>query len=282
MEKENEMFSMNVYDFMNSEAIARHCRQAGHSFTPLETAYLIDRSWRHSLAEKHQAFAWVIKNMPDEQVNLDLELSQADGKPKEKTVSLRWYLRKYMELQRKYPESLCYPDQKYGRPEDTEFSGEERRILDGFDQVCFVCPTPFQKGDIVWTPCYENKDPFVFREAWYENMSEDERNQYVRGRAIGSMDMTAYGYFQDEDGSIYRECMHDYLALEYYGGEFCGKKRILKALSSFLKDEIDEALLMNAYHIIMSEEYVHRIRKSMGITKEGLRLAGLLEQEEPD
>ncbi len=45
--------------------------------------------------------------------------------------------------------------------------------------------------------------------------------------------MTAHGYFQWDDGSVYWECMHHYLDLEYYREEPQGIRRILKAFSSF-------------------------------------------------
>ncbi len=60
-----DIFKTNVYDFINSSAIARHCREIGHQFTPLQSAYLIHGSRRHTLAEKHEAFQWLIDNMPD-------------------------------------------------------------------------------------------------------------------------------------------------------------------------------------------------------------------------
>lgn len=267
---------MNVYDFINSEAIAGHCRELGHSFTPLQTACLIHRSSRHTFEEKHRAYEWVIEHLPAEAVELDLEA--ADGR----SVSLRWFLREYMRLERACPEKCFYPD--FGREAAPSLyslglSGKEWEILNGFDQVCFVCPTPFGKGDIVWAPYYEDKSPFVFLNTWYEGMDEEEREKYVNSRCNGAADMTADGYFQDENGRIYRECMHDYMGLEYYRGELGGKKRILKALGSFLKDKIDVGLLMNAYHILMSEEHILQVRGRMNITREGLYLAGLVQQE---
>ena len=72
--------------------------------------------------------------------------------------------------------------------------------------------------------------------------------------------------------------MHDYLSLEYYPGPLDGKKRILKAVSNYLKGEIDLTLLLNAYYVLMGEENIKQNRERMNITKEGLRLAGLMEE----
>ena len=86
--------------------------------------------------------------------------------------------------------------------------------------------------------------------------------------------MIATGYFQEECGSIYYECMHSYMNLEYYRDELTGKRRILKALSSFMKEEIDIALYSDAYRVILLEEYTKENFPKY-YTDEGLELAGL-------
>lgn len=159
-------------------------------------------------------------------------------------------------------------------------SDEESDIMLRLDEVCFVCPVPFQKGDIVCasSSTYMANGPFVFLETWYEGRTAEEIRKYLKG--ADSSDMTAYGYFQDEDGGyngrIYWECMHNYLNLEYYRGNFKGKKRVLKAVSNFLKGELDLEQVLNAYHIILNEENVScfRVRESLGLTQEGICLAG--------
>lgn len=87
--------------------------------------------------------------------------------------------------------------------------------------------------------------------------------------------MTAYGYFLNEKGEVFYECMHDYFSLDYYPEKLEGEQRILAALSNYLKGEISINLLMNAYHIILSEEKIATQRKYLGITDEGLKLAGI-------
>lgn len=102
---EERRFVMNVYDYMNSEAIARHCQELNYSFTPLQTAWLINRSRRHTLKEKHRAYGWVMEHMPDEEVDLNLE-EAAGGR----AVSLRWFLKEYMRLEGACPENCFQPD----------------------------------------------------------------------------------------------------------------------------------------------------------------------------
>lgn len=141
---------------------------------------------------------------------------------------------------------------------DSGMSDEKSDIMLRLEEVCFVCPVPFQKGDIVCasSPAYMAGGPFVFLRTWYEGRTAEEIRKYLK--SADSSDMTAYGYFQDErygrTGRIYWECMHDYVSLEYYRGSYNGGKRILKAVGNFLKGELDLAHVLNAYHIILNEE----------------------------
>lgn len=174
---------------------------------------------------------------------------------------------------------------------------EDYALLTAFDWMWFDFPTPFKKGDIVasqYTPFFYSlyeKEPFVLlnlcswgsKELKLNGYSDkdgryahaDRQLRYHRENADGS-DMTAYGYFQWEDGRLYYECMHHYLDLEYYREEPQGIRRILKAFSSFEKDEIDSDLLAIAYHTIMENERVNRDRELLScFTDEGLKLAGL-------
>ena len=86
--------------------------------------------------------------------------------------------------------------------------------------------------------------------------------------------MCAGGFFPDEDGRIYKECMSTYMDLEFYNGELTGSKRTLIALSNFLKGKIDIELFAQAYHQIIIAGYSE---KSMPCSyfKSGLILSGL-------
>ena len=115
-------------------------------------------------------------------------------------------------------------------------------------------------------------EPFVLDRLCYENAdSRYFSNKYDHG---DSTDMTANGYFQDDDGKIYMECMHDYLSLEYYNGRIDGKLRILKALSKYLKEEIPLDLLLNAYDIVMKEENLSKTKRYMNFLEQDLKDIG--------
>lgn len=173
----------------------------------------------------------------------------------------------------------------------------DMNLLQAFEWMWFDFPAPFKKGDIVvskYSPWGWNlyaDEPFVLmllcswgsKEYKVNGIPEemgcyktaDGFREYHRKNADGT-DMTAYGYFQWEDGRVYYECMHHYLELEYYREEPKGIRRILKAFSSFEKKEIGSDLFALAYHVILEEEKSKRERESLScFMDDGLRLAGL-------
>lgn len=159
-----------------------------------------------------------------------------------------------------------------------------------FDGFWFDFPTPFKKGDIVFsvesgTDATENFDfckgvlvltnllPWIFTD-------DEKRKRYTEGRSGDNSDMTFYGYFQREDGSIYDECNWNYMDLEYYRGPFNGVRRVLKALSSYVKGDIELELFLHAYDTFLEGKRLEDMSNCNCFTDEGLRLAGLLEEEE--
>ena len=158
---------------------------------------------------------------------------------------------------------------------------EEYDIINGvFEGLWFDFPTPFKKGDIVWNPQHPDSDcvsggPFVL-----ENVNLDrivyEKTKESRRKYGDTSDMDADGYFVNPDGGIYYENMWNYMDLEYYREELTGIQRILIPLSSFMKGKIDIGLFARAYHQIMTEIYLERIKPRM-YTEEGLALAGIHE-----
>ena len=148
-----------------------------------------------------------------------------------------------------------------------------------FDGLWFDFPTPFEKGDIIFDP--ENSDskrfcggPFVVTDINMEGLDKNSSRYKSIVQNGDSSDMNARGYFQHLDGTTYYEVMSNYMDCEYFRGDLTGKWRILKAMSNFLKGNIDEGLLVCAYHQILMEEFA---KDNMPIcyTDEGLELAGL-------
>ena len=331
-----EIDKFNIYSYMNSNDIARHCQRIRHKFSPAECAYLANASENHTIAEKHAMFNHIIETMSDEQIKLH---GSSKHYPE---VSLHKTLKRYMEIENKALKSFYAADDNHiyncdvyycGTPslfsceyglyknlsdfwdelkkdnmgkftkirvtkinlstqkkstftlnnekepvflEYENLTDEEWDIVMMFDLMWFVCPTPFKNGDIVsFHPeaLVEDTEEFVLESICYENM--DERHFKMRREIGGSTDMTANGYFQDDDGKIFMECMHDYLSLEYYNGRLDGKLRILKALSKYLKREIPLDLLLNAYDIVMKEENLSKAKRYMNFLEQDLKDIGI-------
>ena len=145
-----------------------------------------------------------------------------------------------------------------------------------FDGLWFEFPTPFQKGDVVWAPKHPEgicAGPFVTTGVCLDGIESDKTKENLRKNGDSS-DMCAGGFFLNEDGSIYGECMSNYMDLEFYDKELSGSKRTLIALSNFLKDEIDPALFANAYHQIITAGYAEN-SIPLDYMKSGMILAGL-------
>ena len=167
----------------------------------------------------------------------------------------------------------------------------EELLYEFFDGFWFDFPTPFKEGDIV---CKFDDDPdgpyaydfcrgiIVLKSLLPWNLKEEgipNKQKYIEGHCGDTSDMTVYGYFLREGGSIYNESTWNYMDLEYYRGPLTGIKRICKALSSFVKGEIEIELFTYAHRIFLLEKQREDYEHHNWFTKEGLELAGLLENE---
>ena len=67
--------------------------------------------------------------------------------------------------------------------------------------------------------------------------------------------MLVRGYVQINDGQIYPDTIWNYMSLDYYPHKkLKGKKRILLALSKYLKNDIPIGLFSYAYTRILADE----------------------------
>lgn len=172
---------------------------------------------------------------------------------------------------------------------------------DFFDNRWFAFPTPFCRGDIVYSEnvghTHVGCDVFVLQElsCWgskelQSNGIPDEKS-YAKGltyyqwrdrrledlRKDGdAIDMTAAATFRNPDGTLYDEVMHDYLDLDFYREKPKGADRILIPVSNFFKGKINETELITATHILQTELYLDQI-KQVSYTEEGLKLMGVKE-----
>ncbi len=134
------------------------------------------------------------------------------------------------------------------------------------DSMWFKFPVPFKKGDILvykyWDKThigYTCQGPFVLDKMCHELCGDEE--------GYDSSDMTAYGYFIWEDGTVYHEVMNDYMNLEYYADSFENEKRTLITISNYLKGKLSLDLFLNAYNLIIADENYKKSKKRTWYTK---------------
>lgn len=148
-------------------------------------------------------------------------------------------------------------------------SDEEDELFYSFEGVWIDVPTPFQKGDIVFTNHQKYglpPDPFVLTKLCTDNETEQDQKTYKRLLKYGdSSDMTLYGYrlFRG-GGEIRHECDHDYLSVEYYDRKLVGYGRVLDVIQAFFRDELDIGGCMTAYHYILLDEMTRNREKYEG------------------
>jgi len=155
---------------------------------------------------------------------------------------------------------------------------EDWNILNGvFDGLWFDFPIPFKKGDVV----YQRQKPgprfeeliFVLDDAI--PLNESIKNMDFYKKWADNSDMSAWGYFQDDDGRVYHECMHNYMDLEYFDGPYEGRLRLLKAIGAFVKGEIDISLLLTTYRKVILDEFTNDVMLTSWFADEELAKAGL-------
>lgn len=349
---------MNVFDFINSKAIADYLQKIEYQFSSDEVAFLIYQSER-ALEQKIAAWREVIETLPDHKylwrrnrrnkkvwclheflqtytalleklinkaisaednaiftfssyysgedewhddvglyrtVDDCLKVERCRDIPNLKFMRVR---KRYIDNPSLYFDTILNENGKVIDIEPSNLDDADDDIFYYFDHMWYGFPTPFKRGDIVTSkygpfgrglkriPCVLDYlctwDSVNFRRNGFSNEESSHADRRVHRLIVGGdrSDMIAYGYFVNDDGSVFFECMHDYLSLEYYAGELQGPQRTLKAISNYHKHKIGMDLLLRAYSHIMAEEYTIQDRKCLGdFNSCGLRLAGVLNDGE--
>lgn len=331
----------NICSFINSDAIADYLREIKYVFTSKEAAWLIYQCKKITMKEKHEAWEWLIENMPDCEVEERLNCVHWD--------SLHDLIRKYMAYENKYvnqffkkENSAVYRYRWFG-PKDSDWvdnyelinstveecwndilgedeegedvgiieikktyidtneyieilfdskrnvlglyssiytDAEKDVIVESFDGFWFAFPVPFKVGDMLIMKNKRYPRDYIGEDGVLvlKGITPWETDRVARRIELGhgdTTDMCAWGYFQDEDGRIYSETTWNYMDLDYYSGPLDGRKRLLMAISNYMKDEIDLTLLLSAYRKVILDEFTQDIMLSHWFTEEGLELAGL-------
>ncbi len=72
---------MDLYRFINSRDIREHHKEIGYQYSALEAAWLVSQCQNLTLKEKHEAWQWIIDNMPDMKVDNCGKWSAFYGEP---------------------------------------------------------------------------------------------------------------------------------------------------------------------------------------------------------
>lgn len=239
-----------ILSYINSKDIRQHLKNIQYSFNSAEIAWLIYQCQHLTIEEKHQEWRELISAMPDMAVQ-----SRVWKQPIE---SIHKFLAKYMSI-------------------DTQSNttDNDTSILAVFDEMWFSFPTPFVKGDILHDITKKSVNCYCGGPVVMDMIAPDYFSENGR-TGFDVSDMCVWGYFQDTDtGNIYEENAYNYMNFEYYPKEqLTEKRRVLFALSNYIKGNISLSLFVKAYHQILTEEYAKDLMPKE-FTAEGLTLAGL-------
>lgn len=248
------MNNMDIFKFINSRDIRDYLKSIEYKFSSIEAAWIIWQSRYATLEEKHAAWEELIATTPD------CEIKERPNTRSQK--SLHTFL----------AELIAFENRRF------EYAKEEADLIHfGLNGLWFEFPTPFKKGDIIYDP----ERPEHFAESGpcvIEHEIPWRRDVEKLKRTGDASDMLVDGIFQMENGTVYHECTASYMNFEYYREPLIGKRRIMGAISNYLKEEISLELLLNAYHTILAEEQIKDTRP-WNITKERLELAFIPEGE---
>ena len=152
-------------------------------------------------------------------------------------------------------------------------------LLNAFRGMWFNFPVPFKKGDLVTGLDSDeiNSVNYHARAVIIKTMN-DRANEPNNLGVGGNDDFYAIAYHIDTNGRLEAERFTDLMNCEYYTDSLFGYQRQLKTISSFLKGDIDELLMMKAIRKIQAEAAVEAIDNELlnyTYSDEEYRLAGL-------
>ena len=256
---------MDFISFVNSKDIRDYLLEIDYKCDPMQAAWLVYQNHDKTYEEKHEAWQWIIDNMPDcEMPKRRFSIARP---------SLHAYLKELMEYRDKHKKRIL----KGKYPKRAKKMTEEEWDLyeHAFESRWFSFPTPFKKGDIVYDyrddpHCHDG----VCRGTFVLDDISDTEADMNRAEFGDTSDMNAYGWYTDYDGTIYKEVMFNYMDLVRFTGELKRQERVQIALSNYLKGEISIELLLQSQRTLQMREYGDEWLPNW-YTDEGLELAGI-------
>lgn len=124
---------------------------------------------------------------------------------------------------------------------------EKKALTNNFEGFWFNFPTPFKKGDLLWIPNLNRSDETGGEECFVlDELSTWNPPEHIRNHGDDT-DMCGHCYCLAPDNTIFYDSICNYMDFEFYNGPYSLEKKILVALSKFLKGEITVDILLNAY-----------------------------------
>ena len=152
------------------------------------------------------------------------------------------------------------PDMTVMRISSSKTYRHDFALLHAFRGMWFNFPVPFKKGDLVTNLYSDEIDydnghvPAVIIKTMNDRVNEP--NKLGIG---GNDDFYAIAYHVDASGKLESDRFTELMDCEYYTGFLTGNQRQLKTISSFLKGEIDELLMIRAIRKIIAESALDAI-----------------------
>lgn len=257
---------MDILSFVNSKDIRDYLHEIDYECDTMQAAWLVYQSTYKTYEEKHEAWNWIIENMPDCEMP---ERRFSVARP-----SIHEYLKELMEFRDRYKKRI--KKGKYPKPYKKMTMEEWDLYEHAFESRWYCFPTPFKEGDIVYE-CHDkphNHDCVCRGTFVLKGINNTEEDIKSRAHHADVSDMNAWGWYSDCDGTIYAEVMHNYMDLVRFTGELKGQERIQLAVSNYIKGEIGIELLLQSQRTLMMRDYGEEGMVNW-YTDEGLELAGI-------
>lgn len=87
---------MDFYNFVNSKDIREYHQTIGYQYNAVEAAWLVSQCRNASMEKKHEAWQWIIDNMPD------MKIECVSLRKEYRDLSIHETLKRYMEMQNRF------------------------------------------------------------------------------------------------------------------------------------------------------------------------------------
>ena len=188
---------IEILEFVNSRTIRDYLKDIAFKCDPMQAAWLVYQNRYKTYDQKHEAWQWIIDNTPD--------CSMPERRYSESRPSLHSYLEELMEYRDMHKKRLLQ-----GKKPKHMSEKDDDLLEYAFESRWYCFPTPFKRGDIVYDCRFDPHDRDFCKGTFVLDGIDNNDNENGRQNRDSS-DMTAYGWFQEADGTVYSEVMPHFL-----------------------------------------------------------------------